>query len=193
MSLTLGERIRGWIQPGRRLNALDDLPSLLSKAGPAASYTVDLLRRIPVILPLLVILAALFIAPIITPPIPCLSEPDDVGAILGTLLTAQAAIAALTLAVTLFMMQGIRARSDVDDRIYREYVRRTWMRDILWGSLLAVGVTGTLLLVVEFVSGDGVPASSKPELRNFVLAAGLTLPHQPGVCWSSFREGGPPL
>ncbi len=161
MFLSLGERIRGWIQFGRRLNAFKNLSSWITRAGAIPSYAIRLLQRIPVVLPLLVLLAALIIiAPIITPPIPCLAEPDDAGALLGTLLTAQAAIAALTLAVTLFMMQGIRARRDVDERIYREYVRRTWMRDLLWGSLLAVGVTGALLLSVEFINGDGVPANS---------------------------------
>ena len=84
---------------------------------------------------------------------PCLPEPSDVGAILGNLLTAQAAIAALTLAVTLFMMQGIAAKRDVDDRMYREYVRSSRMRDILWVSLLAVGVTGVLLISHGLISG----------------------------------------
>ena len=104
---------------------------------------------------------------------PCLPEPRDVGATLGTLMTAQAAIAALTLAVTLFMMQGIGAKRDVDDRMYREYVRRSRMRDILWGSLLAVGVTGILLISDGFISGDGAPTDVEPELRNLVLAAAL--------------------
>ena len=117
--------------------------------------------------------ATLVIGANVAPPVPDLPEPRDVGTILGTLLTAQGAIAALTLAVTLFMMQGIRGRSEVDDRVYREYVQRTWMRDILWVSLAAVGVTGVLLLWGEFISGDGATADVKPEMRNFVLAAGL--------------------
>ena len=104
---------------------------------------------------------------------PCLPEPTDAGATLGTLLTAQAAIAALTLAVTLFMMQGIRTQRDVDDRAYREYVRRSWIRDILWGSLLAVGVTATFLVIEGFVSADGATTAINLEFRNFVLAAGL--------------------
>ncbi len=126
-----------------------------------------------VLLALLFVIAALVIAPIVMPPIPYLPEPGDAGAILGTLLTAQAAIAALTLAVTLFMMQGVSARRDVDDRMYREYVRRSWVRNILWGSLLAVGFTGVLLLSEAFISGNGAPADAEPELRNLVLAAGL--------------------
>ena len=173
MSFTLCERIRRWFQPSRRLKVFEAPPSWLSKAGTTPLHIIRLVSRTPVLLPLFVVIVTLVIAPIVTPPMPCLPEPGDARAILGTLLTAQAAIAALTLAVTLFMMQGIRARRDVDDRMYREHVRRSRMRDILWGSLLAVGVTGVLLLSEGFISGDGAPANVKPELRNFVLAAGL--------------------
>ena len=121
----------------------------------------------------LLIAGALVIGANVAPPMPDLPEPRDVGTILGTLLTAQGAIAALTLAVTLFMMQGIRGRSEVDDRVYREYVQRTWMQEIFGGGLLAVGVTAALLLREGFISGDGVPPDTRPDLRYFVLAAGL--------------------
>ena len=107
------------------------------------------------------------------PPLSYIPEPRDVGFVLGTLLTAQAAIAALTLAVTLFMMQGANAKADVDDRMYREYIRRSWVRIILWISLLAVGTTGALLLVGELIRGDLVTADYEPELRNLVLVAGI--------------------
>ena len=147
--------------------------SWLSKAGTTPTHLIRLLSRIPVLLPLSVFIAALVIAPFLTPPMPYLQEPGDAGARLGTLLSAQAAIAALTLAVTLFMMQGISARRDVDDRMYREYVRRSGMRVIFRGSLLAVGATGVLLLSEGFSSGDGATVDVMPELRNFVLAGGL--------------------
>ena len=173
MFFSLRDRIRSWFQPGRHLKVFGAPPSWLSNADTTPLHIARLLSRTPVLLPLFVVIAALVIAPIVTPPMPRLPEPGDAGAILGTLLTAQAAIAALTLAVTLFMMQGIRARRDVDDRMYREHVRRSRMRDILWGSLLAVGVTGVLLLSEGFISGDGASANVKPEQRNFVLAAGL--------------------
>ena len=68
-----------------------------------------------------------------------LPSTDEAGALLGPLLGAQAAIAALTLAVTLFVMQGVSARRDVDDRMYQEYVRRSWVKPIFWGSVVAVG------------------------------------------------------
>ena len=173
MSFSLRERIRGWFQPSRVLKLFRAPPSRLSKAGTTPSHIIRLLSRTPVLLPLFVVITALVTAPIVTPPISCLPEPGDAGAILGTLLTAQAAIAALTLAVTLFMMQGIGAKRDVDDRMYREYVRRSRMRDILWMSLLAVGVTGVLLISDGFISGDRAPTDVEPELRNLVLAAAL--------------------
>ena len=119
---------------------------------------------------------------------PRLPEPHDVSAILGTLLTAQAAIAALTLAVTLFMMQGIGAKRDVDDRMYREYVRRSRVRDILWISLLAVGVTGVLLVSDGVMSGERAPTDAEPELRNLVLVAAAGLPPKPSARGHSIRE-----
>ena len=173
MSSSLRERIHGWFQLVRFLRVFGALPSWLSKACTTPLRMIRLLSHIPVLIPLFVIIAALVIVPIVAPPMPYLPEPSDAGALLGTLLTAQAAIAALTLAVTLFMMQGIRTRSDVDDRMYREYFRRSWMRDILGGSLLAVGATSLLLISEGFISGDGTTADVKPEVRNFVLAAGL--------------------
>lgn len=76
----------------------------------------------------------------------------DPGALIGTLLTAQAAVAALTLAVTLFVMQVVGARRDIDDRTHREYVRRSCVRPIFWSSLTAVGVTGIVLVIENFVA-----------------------------------------
>ena len=45
-------------------------------------------------------------APSVFPPLNWLPEAKDAGPLLGTLLAGQSAIAALTLAVTLFLMQG---------------------------------------------------------------------------------------
>ena len=175
MFIPLRERIRGWFHAGRHLVASRFRPSWLSKAGAAPLHLIRLFSRIPILFPLFGVIAALVITPFVAPPIPRLPEPTDTGVVLGTLLTAQGAIAALTLAVTLFMMQGIRARRDIDDRMYREHVRRTWMREILWGSLMAVGVTGVLLLTEGFISGDGASDNARRELSNFVLAAGSAL------------------
>ena len=174
MSLSIRERIRAWFQPVRRLKAFRDSPSRLSIVGRATSHIIHLRSSAAALLPLFIVTAALVVVvPIVTPPVMWLHGVGDAGATLGTLLTAQAAIAALTLAVTLFMMQGISARRDVDDRMNREYVRRSWMRDILWGSLLAVGVTGVLLLSERFISATGTMDDVKPELHNLVLAAGF--------------------
>ena len=104
-------------------------------------------------------------------PIPCIPDPEEATAILGTLLTAQAAITALSLAVTLFMMQGISSRADVDDRMYREYVRRSRIRGFFWGSLAAVVATSILLLSEGFVTGLGASVEPMRESGNFVLSA----------------------
>ena len=116
--------------------------------------------------------AILAIGPWVLPPVLDLPVPLDVGAILGTLLAAQGAIAALTLAVSLFMKQGIRARREVDDRIFLEYVKRSWIRDIFWAASWPLGVTGVLLLSQGSLVQGECPGLT-PHLRYFVPAAGL--------------------
>ena len=119
-----------------------------------------------------VLLAALVCVLLATPAIDWLPPPDEVGSLLAALLGAQAAIAALTLAVTLFVMQGVSARRDIDDRMYQEYVRRSWVKPIFWGSVVAVGVTGLALLAEEL--GTGAPlVGSSPGLRNLTLLAAI--------------------
>ena len=173
MSFSARNRIRGWLHSGRRVKLIGALPVRFWRTCTVPLRYMHFLLRARVLITLFVVISVLVIAARVTPPVPFLPEPGDVRTILGTLLTAQAAIAALTLAVTLFMMQGVRVRRDVDDRMYREYVRRSWMREILWWSLLAVGVTGLLLLVEVFIGESGSPEANRPELRNFALAAGL--------------------
>ena len=69
--------------------------------------------------------AVLFLVPIFTSPFYWLPEPKNTLSLLGPLLGAQAAVAALTLAVTVFVVQGVSNKGDADDRTYREYVRRS--------------------------------------------------------------------
>ena len=104
---------------------------------------------------------------------PWLPKASEAGTLLGTLLGAQAAIAALTLAVTLFVMQGVSARRDVDDRIYVEYVRRSWVRMIFWGSIIAVAVTGVVLMTESFVGDTGKVAETVPGVPNLALIAAM--------------------
>ena len=114
---------------------------------------------------------ALVAGPVAISPISWLPEAGKSGTLLGTLLTAQAAIAALTLAVTLFVLQGASGRRDADDRMYREYVRRSWVRRIFWGSLIAVGITGVVLLTESFVGAGELASADTPDLRNLALLA----------------------
>ena len=150
---------------------LRKLPLWALRTGTAVSQVRVSLSGGPVLLPLLGFVAALGIAE--TPPIPGLPDPEDATAILGTLLAAQAAITALSLAVTLFMMQGISSRRDVDDRMYREYVRRSRVREFFWGNVAAVVVTSTLLLGEGFDTGVGASIYFVRESRNFVVAAAV--------------------
>ena len=73
--------------------------------------------------PLIVLpLGVLIFVPKVMPPIDWLTVINDSRPLLGYLLTAQAGIAALTLAVSIFVMQGARTQKDIDDRMYREYI-----------------------------------------------------------------------
>ena len=117
------------------------------------------------------IAVALVVVPIATAPISWLPNASKVGPLLGTLLTAQAAIAALTLAVSLFVMQGVGTRRDADDRTYREYIRLSSVRQVFWGSLIAVGVTGIVFLIQSFIGTRGEDSTAIPDLRNLTLVA----------------------
>lgn len=156
----------------RRINVSRVRRSLSSFARISLAPIIRLLPRTPVRLSFVIVAAIFVVVPIFTPPVIWLPKPGDNGLILGTLLTAQAAIAALTLAVTLFMMQGISSRRDVDDRMYREYIQRSRMRDVLWGSLLSVGVTGLVLLSDQLFSKSELVAGHALGLRNLSLLAG---------------------
>ena len=105
------------------------------------SRTVAILA-LPIKVALVVVLVTAVVVLFKMPPISWLPKASEAGTLLGTLLAAQAAIAALTLAVTIFVMQGLSVRRDVDDRMYREYVRRSRVRPIFWASLVAVAAHG---------------------------------------------------
>ena len=111
--------------------------------------------------------AAFLLVPFATPPIGWLPEAGGNETFLGTLLTGQAAIAALTLAVTLFVMQGVSNKPDADDRMYREYFRRSRVRTIFWGSLIAVLATGVILMMDLFVG----ETDAGPGIRNLLILA----------------------
>ena len=102
-------------------------------------------------------------------PMGWLPKASEAHAILGILLGAQAAIAALTLAVTLFVMQGVSNRRDVDDRIYMEYVRQSRVRLIFWSSVGAVALTGTVLMTETFIGDTGPIARAAAGIPNLTL------------------------
>ena len=74
--------------------------------------------------------------PFFTPAWDWVPQINEARTLLATLLTGQAAVAALTLAVTQFVMQGVSGRRDANDQMYNEYVRQSWVKPIFWGSIL---------------------------------------------------------
>ena len=104
-------------------------------------------------------------------PINWLPEASKSGTLLGVLLTAQATITALTLAVSLFVLQAVGTRQDVDDRIYRQYVSQSWVRLIFWGSVGAVATTAAVLITEKSVGQASIALEAAPGLRNLFLIA----------------------
>ena len=86
---------------------------------------------------------------------------SDIGAFVGALLSAQAAVAALTLAVTVFVMQGVHSRTDADERMYAEYVRQSWVRQLFTSSIAAVAFTGGTLAIANLVGETSTIAQAK--------------------------------
>ena len=131
-------------------------------------------RDVLLCLILLVAVSALLILLVLllkAEPIGALPKASESTALLGALLGAQAAIAALTLAVTLFVMQAVSTRRDVDDRVYAEYVRRSRVRPIFWGSVGAVAVTGAILTTEKMVGDTGTIAQVVLGIPNLALIA----------------------
>ena len=162
----LGDDIRNLFKPKNIPNYRTLLRWCLTTGEAFLSHT---LRNVWFVSCLVVVIAMAVLR--FTPPFSWLPEPREARDLLGTLLTGQAAIAALTLAVTIFVMQGASARSDTDDRVYHEYIQRSRVRRVFVGSLFAVFITGVVFLL-ESVGGanEGV-AADIPRLRNLVLMA----------------------
>lgn len=117
------------------------------------------------------IAAVLFLVPIYTSPFYWLPEPKDSLLLLGPLLGAQAAVAALTLAITVFVVQGVSNKSDADDRTYREYVRRSRAEWVLWSSLGAAAITAAVLVGHRLISGSPAVVDAAQGLANLTLVA----------------------
>ena len=121
-----------------------------------------------------VISAVLFLLLALTlGPLRRLPDASDARPLILGFLAAQAAIAALTLAVALFVLQGVAGRRDADDRFFQAYVRRSWVGWIFPLSLLAVATTAATLLLGEFGSaGLSLPGDVR-SLPNLTLVAAL--------------------
>ena len=170
MTHSIRRRISGWRKYLPK-TLRDPLPRL-ADAGRLILCVILWPRRNPVIAAAVSLFAvALITVPTLTTPLHWLPVPGNGGAFLGSLLAAQATIAAFTFAVTLFVMQEISVRSDADERIHREYVRKSWIRNTLWVGLLSVAVTGAILAGDHYVSKIDIVANQAPGLRNLSLVA----------------------
>ena len=136
----------------------------------SASLGSDLRKLLPQFA--LIAASPLFFGLLAAPPIDWLPPAGGATQVLGALLAAQAAIAALSLAVVLFALERVSARPDADDRIFAEYVRRSWMRPLFLGGLVAVASTGSVLVAGELAAQGASIAEATPGLRNFILLAG---------------------
>ena len=114
---------------------------------------------------------ALLVVPFCTSGLSWLPKASEAHTLHGPMLGAQAAIAALTLAVTLFVMQGVSNRRDSDERVYAEYLRRSWVRRVFWGSIGAVAVTGLALMAERIIGDTGEIAEKVPGLPNLLLVS----------------------
>ena len=99
---------------------------------------------------------------------------SDARTLLSTLLAAQAAITALTLAVTLFVMQVVNTKRDIDDRMYREYVRQSSVQPIFWGSIGAVVITALIFLAYEIAGNAEIPHGIASGIQKLSLVAILS-------------------
>lgn len=118
-----------------------------------------------------ILAAALTSGAFVLDPAPWLPVADEARSLLLGLLGAQAAIAALTLAVALFVLQGVGTRRDADHRAYREYVRLSHVRWISPWSVIAVATTGAALVVLELGSAGMPIVGDARGLLNLTLVA----------------------
>ena len=134
----------------------------------------DVLLRLPLVA-VFVVLPTVVLLLVRAEPIGEIANPIDSVTFLGALLGAQAAVAALTLAVMLFLMQGVSARRDVDDRIYAEYIRQSWVKPVFGSSIVAAGFTGAILTVERVVVDAAVVAHGAPGVSNLAVLAVVAL------------------
>ena len=130
----------------------------------------DILLRLPLVVAFVVLPIAVLLL-IKAEPIGALAISTGSVTFLGALLGAQSAVAALTLAVMLFVMQAVSARRDVDDRVYSEYVRRSRVKPIFWCSIGAVAFTGAVLIVERVVDDAGAALHGVPGVSNLAILA----------------------
>ena len=108
------------------------------------------------------------------PPFGWLPPAGEAGNVLGNLLTAQAALVALMLAISLFLLQGVK--QDAGDRMYREYVRVLHTRPVFRASLAMLALTGAAVVAEGAIAGsaDAGLFRAVPGLADPVRVAALS-------------------
>ena len=117
-----------------------------------------------------------------------LPNTGDIDGFLGALLGAQAAVAALTLAVTVFVMQGVHSRTDADERIYAEYVRQSWVSQLFTISIGAVAFTGGTLTIANLAGENSTIAQAKYGPLALTLIAICAFAVNLGTAYVLFRR-----
>ncbi len=143
--------------------------SIVAKVGRKTSWAG--FARLCQCLALVILVATVVAIPFVTPEWDWLPKTDAARTLLANLLTAQAAIAALTLAVTQFVLHGVGARRDANDQMYNEYIRRSRVKPIFWGSIVAVAVAGFIFVGLELVEGVESAADVAPGFRNLIVVS----------------------
>ena len=93
-------------------------------------------------------------------------DPGDISRVIGALLQAQAAMMAITLAVTAFVVGGIQRRRDADDPLYEWFLDKARVRPVFASTALSTLGTAAAYFLVEL--GNSEP---KPNLLLFAGAS----------------------
>lgn len=106
--------------------------------------------------------------PILLPPLAALpSDQATINSIVGTVLQAQAAMMALSLAVLAFVVGGVQRREDLDDPLYEWFLSRAGVRPVFAFTVALTLGTGAAYFLARIWDSGATP--------NLILFAGGSL------------------
>ena len=118
---------------------------------------------------LLAVIVVVFLLHLFIPPFDWLPPAGEASDLLGNLLAAQAALVALMLAISLFLLQGVR--QNTDERMYLEYVRLLGIRLAFYTSLIMLALTGAAAVMTEYLIAESPEFRVVPGLADPVRMA----------------------